>query len=253
MVDLTKKNGFVVVAHRGASGYMPENTFASFDKAIELGADMFELDVHPTKDGTLVVMHDDTVDRTTDGHGRISSMTLEEIKGLNAAAKFPGSAREPVPTFSEVLQRYSDRIQMMVEVKHGSSVYPGVERRVIEELMRHHAAAKVELISFDFDCLRNLRRESAMVKTGFIFIGNMASSADMVGREVDALHGMWNFITKAQVDYARGLGYPTYLWTVNNQEDLAEAIALVPDGLVSNFPDKALDAVRRAGKSEARN
>ena len=235
----------MVVAHRGASGTMPENTFASFDRAVEMGADMIELDVHPTRDGHLVVMHDDTVDRTTEGHGRISSMTLEEINGLNAAARFPGRRREPVPSFSDVLRKYSEKVAMMVEVKHGSSVYPGIERQVVKELVTHDALHRVELISFDLDCLRNLRREAPGVKTGFIFIGNMATSADMLGREVDALHGMWNFVTGRQIEYAKGRGYPCYVWTMNTMEDIREAMGMAPDGLVSNFPDRVIEASRQ--------
>lgn len=246
MVQLTKKDGIVVVAHRGASGYAPENTIASFDRAVSMGADMVELDVHPTRDDHLVVMHDETVDRTTGAHGRISSMSLEEIRGLNAAAEFPGGLHERVPTLSEVLERYADRTTLTIEVKHGSSVYPGVEHNVIEELKAHDAIDKVELISFDFDCLKNIRRESPHIKTGFIFVGNMASSADLVGGSVDALHGRWDFATASQVGHARALGYPCYLWTVNTEDEIRRAVGLAPDGIVSNFPDRAIEAVRRA-------
>ncbi|MDG6902055.1 MAG: glycerophosphodiester phosphodiesterase [Nitrososphaerota archaeon] len=244
MVELTKDDGLIVVAHRGASGYMPENTFASFDRAVELGADMMELDVHPSKDGHLVVIHDDTVDRTTDGHGSVSSLTLDEIRALNAAAKFPGNMQQRVPTLAEVLDRYAARIPIAVEVKHGSSVYPGIERKVVDELERQSATDRVELISFDLDCLRKLRTESKRVKTGFIFVGNMASSAELVRGDVDALHGRWDFLAPSQIERARGLGFPTYAWTVNTVEEIRNAMRLGPDGIVSNFPDRALEAAK---------
>jgi glycerophosphoryl diester phosphodiesterase len=247
MVSLVKEDGPLVVAHRGASGYMPENTFASFDHALRLGADMIEMDVHPTRDGHLVVMHDETVDRTTDGHGRISSMDLLEVEKLNAAAKSAGGRMERIPTFSDVLDRYTGRIPMMVEVKHGSSIYPGVERKVLEELKKHDALEQVELISFDFECLLIIKRESQSVKTGFIFMGNMASFAEMVVHKVDALHGMWSFVSQAQVGHAKSLGFPVYLWTVNSEADIAEALRLGADGIVSNYPDRVLNALGRPG------
>lgn len=252
MVELSRRGVPNVVAHRGASGYMPENTFASFDKAVAMGADMIELDVHPTRDGHLVVMHDETVDRTTGGHGRISSMSLDEVRTLDAAAKSPGGLHERVPTLAEVLERYADRATLTIEVKHGSSVYPGIESRVTEELRAHGATDKVELISFDFECLRNIRRASPHVHTGFIFVGNMASSAEFVGRDADALHGRWDFVAPSQIERAKSLGYPCYLWTVNTDEEIERALRLSPDGIVSNFPDRALEGVRRAG-TEARN
>jgi glycerophosphoryl diester phosphodiesterase len=244
VVNLKATGRPLVVAHRGASGYAPENTFASFDLALEQGAEMIELDLHPCKDGDLVVMHDETVDRTTGGTGRISGMRLVDIKGLDAAAKTSFGKPQTVPTFSEVLERYSKRIPLMVEVKHGSSVYPGIERKVVEELEKHEAADDVELISFDLDCLLRLKQESRGLKTGFIFIGNVASFADLLKEEVDALHGMWNFVTKEQVAHARKLGLPTFVWTVNAQRDIQEVQQLGADGLVSNFPDRALAAVR---------
>lgn len=244
MVRLARQENPIVVAHRGSSGLAPENTFAAFDVAVNQGADMIELDVHPCKDGDLVVMHDEKVDRTTDGTGRISELSLAEMMKLNAAAKSSTGGFEHVPTFDEVLERYPKRIPLMVEVKHGSSVYPGIEGRVVKALKEKDAEGLVELISFDLDCLVRLKRESPSVKAGFIFIGNMASFGDMVQGEVDALHGMWNFVTKDQVDHARGLGLPSYVWTANSPADIHDCLALRTDGIVSNFPGRVREALR---------
>lgn len=225
---------------------MPENTFASFQRALEIGADMIELDVHPCRDGDLVVMHDETVDRTTDGTGKVSDMDLDEIAGLDAAAKTPLGRREPIPTFAEVLERFADKIPIAVEVKHGSSVYPGVEKRVVQELREHGAERKVELMSFDLECLHKLKCEDPSLTTGFIFTGNMASFAELLKDEVDALHGRWNFLTREQVDRARELGFPSFAWTVNDIETMRVALATGADGMVSNFPDRVLEYLRAA-------
>ncbi|MDG6901649.1 MAG: glycerophosphodiester phosphodiesterase [Nitrososphaerota archaeon] len=246
---MSRADRTLVVAHRGASGHMPENTFASFDLAVKMGADMIELDVHPCRDGDLVVMHDEAVDRTTNGSGRISEKSLAELGMLDAAAKSSLGRPERVPTFAEVLERYPRKIPLMVEVKHGSSIYPGIERRVVRELRKHDAEDRVELISFDLDCLRRLRREAPSLKTGFIFIGNMAVFAGLLKGDADALHGMWNFVTKEHVDYARSVGRPAFVWTVNSPEDLASALKLGADGIVSNFPDRVLEAVIKRNRA----
>jgi glycerophosphoryl diester phosphodiesterase len=203
---------------------------------------MIELDVHQTLDRHLVVIHDETVDRTTDGTGRISSLTLEEVMGLNAAARYPGMT-EAVPTFSEVLKRYSKKVPLSIEVKHGSSVYPGIEGAVVEELKENDALQEVELISFDLDCLRRLRNASREVKLGFIFIGNISVFTEMVGTEVDAMHAAWNFLTRDGVRYASGKGLATYAWTVNTERDAAAALRLETDGLVTNYPDMVISLV----------
>jgi glycerophosphoryl diester phosphodiesterase len=251
MVNLAKKDGPLVIGHRGASGYMPENTMASFDLAVKMGADMIELDIHPTKDGHLVVLHDETVDRTTDGSGRISSISLEQSQKLNAAAKFGNDMVERIPTLAEALEKYSRLMPIMVEVKHGSSIYPGIERKVVKELELFDAVSRVELISFDLECLRNIRRESTQVKIGFIFEGNMATFANLVGKSVDALHGMWTYVTRAHVDYARRMGYSTHVWTVDSEEEINEARKLGADGIVSNYPDRVLRAIENSPRRTA--
>lgn len=238
MVTLRRAGRPLVVAHRGASGYAPENTFAAFDLAKEMGADMIEMDIHLTSDRKLVVIHDDMVDRTTNGHGSVSTMSLRQIMELNAAAKYPDRDPEPVPTLSDVLAKYSGAIDLMVEVKHGSSIYSGIEKEVVREIMEQKATEYVELISFDAEALRNIRRESRKVKIGFIFVGNMASFADIYQGQVDALHGSWDFVSREQVKYARQKGFFTFLWTANTEEDILRCISYKPDGIVGNFPDR---------------
>src|ERR1041384_3922045 len=108
--------GFMVIAHRGASSYAPENTFAAFDLALRMGVSHIELDVHFTSDGHIVVIHDDTVDRTTNGHGPVTSHTLSELQALDAGAWFgAGFAGERIPLFAAVLKRYTGRVHVHTE------------------------------------------------------------------------------------------------------------------------------------------
>jgi glycerophosphoryl diester phosphodiesterase len=118
----------LVVAHRGACGYAPENTFPSFDLAVEQGDDILEFDVHLTKGRVPIVIYDDTLERTTGITGRVECKSLLEINQLNAAAKRKHHF-ESVPTLEEVVDRYCYKAQLMVEIKHGSSFYQGIEHR----------------------------------------------------------------------------------------------------------------------------
>ena len=122
------------IAHRGASGYAPENTMAAFEKAVDMKADYFELDVQMTKDGKLVVIHDTSVDRTTDGSGMVKDLTLEEIHNLDAGSWFGEEfANERIPTLGEVLDEFRGKSGILIEIK-SPSLYPGIEEKIAAEL-----------------------------------------------------------------------------------------------------------------------
>ncbi len=141
--------GVMVVAHRGASRHAPENTLAAFRKAIELGADLIEFDVRQTRDGHLVVMHDDTVDRTTDGRGRVSQMTLEEIRKLDAGSWFgPQFKGERVPTLDEALETIKGGALPDIDFKAGTP------EKLVEAVARHGLLGKLTLYCGDWDLLR---------------------------------------------------------------------------------------------------
>src|SRR5918911_3997990 len=128
-----------VVGHRGAMGHCPENTPASFERGLELGADWIELDVHLSRDGALVVIHDETVDRTTNGHGAVRDHTLAELEALDAGSWFGADyAGQRIPTLDEVLTwaRRRDTI-VDIEIKNAPVYYPGIEAAVVEALRRH--------------------------------------------------------------------------------------------------------------------
>jgi len=136
----------MVIAHRGASSYAPENTLAAFDLAIEMGVRHIELDVHATRDNHIVVIHDDTVDRTTDGSGPVTNFTLATLRKLDAGSWFGGHfAGERIPTFDEVLGRYKGRIHIHTEIK-GQSTY--LSQRTADLIRQHGMAQEVTITSF---------------------------------------------------------------------------------------------------------
>lgn len=126
------------IAHRGAAAYAPENTIASYDLAVDMKADYIEIDVQRSKDGELVVIHDTSVDRTTDGSGKVGDLTLEEMKSLDAGSwKGEQFAGEEIPTFEEVLDRYHGKVGILIEMK-SPELYPGIEEQVADALKERH-------------------------------------------------------------------------------------------------------------------
>ncbi len=155
-----------VIAHRGAPYEAPENTLAGFEWAIQQGADWIELDVHQTSDQQLVVIHDETVDRTTDGTGPVARKTLRELQTLDAGgwmgARFQ---KERIPTLAEVLALTEGRAGVVIEVKAGSWQYPGIERRIAGELRQANRLADVIIISADRDAITTIRQLDSEIAT----------------------------------------------------------------------------------------
>src|SRR5579859_1435871 len=147
-----------VVGHRGAMGHRPENTFASFEHGLDLGADWIELDVHLTRDGALAVIHDESVDRTTDGHGLVRDHSLAELKLLDAGAWFnPTYAGERIPTLDEVLSWARSRDTIVdIEIKNAPIYYRGIEEAVVKALENAHMTEQVIVISFDRNAVQRV-------------------------------------------------------------------------------------------------
>src|SRR3712207_4357995 len=162
--------GPYVIGHRGASGYAPENTMVSFERALALRADAIECDVHPTSDGKLVVIHDPTLDRTTSGQGFVSAHTSEQIRALDAGSWFdPSFADERVPLLDEVLDWARGRTKVVIEIKQGPIFYPNVVELLIDVLDRTQMRGVVLVISFDHYSVQRLKQRAPDVTTGVLY------------------------------------------------------------------------------------
>ena len=238
----------LVFGHRGAMGYAPENTIPSFRLAVEMGVDGVELDVHMTRDGEVVVIHDFTVDRTTNGNGYVRDLTLEQVKRLDAGAKFGGKWRGvSVPTLEEVFREFGRRIKYKIEIKRGSDYYPGIERKVVELIRRYGVDAQV--ISFDYDALSNVRAIDRDIEVGIIFIGRISWFID-IAKKLNAqwLHPSQDLIDERGVELAHRLGFRVGAWTVNDEERARYLMSIGVDDITGNYPDRIL-RVTRAGKA----
>jgi glycerophosphoryl diester phosphodiesterase len=242
----------LVIAHRGDSAHRPENTLAAFAGALECGAEIVELDVQLTRDGHVVVMHDPTVDRTTGGSGRVSEMTLREVRALSAGyperfgAAFAG---ERVPTLAEALGLLRDRARVLVEIKRDSvtdDAEGGIEARALAEVRRAGMEKDVAFISFDRRALERCRDQAPEIARGPLFHraepGDVLAVAREVGGElVLPAKGM---LTDDLRDRAREAGVKVATWVVDEPDELKTLARYDLYGIGSNRPGVLLDAIR---------
>lgn len=222
-----------VIGHRGAAGHAPENTLKSFLKALELGADMVELDVHLCASGEAVVIHDDTVDRTTDGTGKVLDLSLDELKALDTGDG------ERVPTLREVFEALGGRVGVNVELK-GLGCVDGVYRVLADELSGPRLSLNRLLVSsFHLGMLEWMRALSDDVRLGVLVKEDLAQVFDFAQRvhaySVNPYHKRMGLEFVAM---AHGIGLKVYPWTVNEPGDIAKAKTMGVDGIISDYPER---------------
>ena len=168
-----------VWAHRGASGYAPENTLDAFRKAVEMGADGIELDVQMTKDGELVVIHDETIDRVSNGKGWVKDYTYEELKKFNFNKTHLEYTKEEIPTLEQVyLLIKPTNLTINVEIKTGIVFYPGIEGRVLELTERLGMKERVIYSSFNHYTIRKIKELDPQAKTGMLYEDGIIDAVD---------------------------------------------------------------------------
>ncbi len=226
-------------AHRGASAYAPENTLAAFALAREMGAHGVELDVQMTADGRIVVIHDETLDRTTDGTGPVGWHTLDELKALDASAGMIPFSGEKIPTLDEVFELLDGSGMVVnVELKNSVVAYPGLEEAVLALV----PATGVVLSTFNHLSL------AALVGLGACDVGMLFGDVLFepwrygAGIGVQALHPPFAYLDAVPdtVDQCHDAGLAVNAWTLNDTADLRRLIDLGIDAAITNYPDRAL-------------
>ena len=243
----------LILSHRGAKNYAPENTLAAFTLALEQGADGVELDAKLTSDSHVVVYHDGIVDRTTNGHGAIARLSLAEVRELDAGSHFSEKFRgEKIPTLDEVFEALGKRAIINVELKNYNTPFDNLAEKVCE-LIRHHGMQKSILFSSFLPW--NLRKAARLLPEVPRGLLTMKSWRGVWGRsfgfnfgDYDALHPFLGDVTAQQVQRVHRLNRKINVWTVNKEEDMRRLIGWGVDGLITDDP---LLAVRVAKDSTA--
>ncbi|MER2048331.1 MAG: glycerophosphodiester phosphodiesterase family protein [Solibacillus sp.] len=232
------------VAHRGATAYTPENTIAAFDLAVDMKADYIEIDVQRSKDGELVLIHDTTVDRTTDGTGKVGDLTLEQLRSLDAGSwKGEQFAGEPIPTFEEILDHYHGRIGILIELK-APELYPGIEEQVaaalIERNLHKPQNEKIIIQSFNFESIKKMDQLLPKVPIG-VLTSNRADTTLEALQEfstyADWFNPSYGIVTEELVNQVHSLGMQIGSWTVRSQEAADFLFEMGVDAIISDYPD----------------
>jgi len=235
----------VRIAHRGASGdgHAPENTLAAFKKAIEMGVDGVECDVHCTKDGQVVVIHDHTLNRTTDIKGAVEEMTLDEVKKADAGAWFdPRFAGERVPTLRELLELTKGKAITVIEIKSEN-----IADKVVKEIKDGRAESEVVIISFHASALRDAQEIYPRIPRGFLIGGRKAirrhtGILDLIHQAAEAGASVLDLSSKiitpplVKESHRRGMG--VWAWTVDDEAEMKSLAEMYIDGITSNYPEK---------------
>ena len=231
-----------VWAHRGASAKAPENTLAAFRLAHELGADGVELDVQLTADGQVVVIHDETLDRTTTGRGPVGTRTLREIKTLDASNDLRGYQGETVPTLEEVLALVGPTgMSINIELKNSVEPYPGLEAAVLRIVNAAGIADRVIYSSFNHISATQLARSSQPSRVGLLFSDVLAEPWDYAQRlDMAALHPHWKYVqfVPETIERCHALGLAINVWTVDSPDMVRRLADLGADAVITNRPDE---------------
>jgi len=228
-----------VVAHRGASGYAPENTLAAFRSAVELGAKFIETDLQLSRDSRFVAIHDDTLDRTTNGRGPVHALTLAELRELDAGSWFgPEFAGEHIPTLDEIL-RFSRECDVVFYLEIKPAGAWGVEHALVGALREAQEAARAVVLSFDPSVLGAVRRLEPTLMTGLLF--NRGSN-DVVERALELgarqLAPRGDLVTLELVAAARRSDLQVVTWTINDPSQMRALAAAGVDGIMTDYPDR---------------
>ena len=219
-----------IIAHRGASAHAPENTMAAFQLAMDIHADGIELDVMLSKDGHVVVVHDNTVDRTTNGSGRVKDMTLEELKSLDAGGG------EKIPTLEEVFDRFGGQCLINIELKNYSSIFDSLPLDVAKLVKLHDLSDSVLLSSFNAFNLPRVRRRLAGVKLGLITDSGKARNWIWRFFHYDSLHPYFSDVDEVLVSALHAKGKQINVWTVDDPDEIRRLASLDVDGIITNDP-----------------
>ncbi len=252
----------LVFAHRGGKGIAPENTLTAFQKSFDLGVDVLELDIHATKDGELVVIHDKTVDRTTNGKGLVADKTLAEIKGLDAGFNwtnddgktFPFRGQNvKIPTLREVFEAFPNAI-INIEPKYEK---PSPVKPLCDLITEFNRTDKVIVGSFRDDVLEDLRQNckgvatsaSPSEATGFLArykVGlNDNYTPKMSALQIPQRIGSFEIVTADYLKAAHAQNLQVHVWTINKTEDMQKLIDLGVDGIMTDYPDRLLELLRK--------
>lgn len=230
-----------VVGHRGAAGHAPENTLAAFDLAFDQGAGGVELDIHLTRDGDLAVIHDFTLERTTNGQGPVAHKTMAELRALDAGSWYgPAFSGQGVPSLREVLALAKDRGGWVnIELKAGGDLYPGIEEKTIALIHELGMGDRVVISSFDHYGILRCREIDPQIATAMLNGERLVGLFEEIRMNRAAgLHPRQELVHPGLVREVHDRGLFLNVWTVDEVQQMRNMLALGVDAIITNYPDR---------------
>ena len=254
---------FTVIAHRGASAYCPENTFPSFEAAIEMGADMVELDVQLTTDKEVVVFHDEKISRCTDGRGKVADYTLAALKKLDAGSWFDKEFKNTkIPTLAEVLAFCKGKIAVNIEIKTeavSKMFFGGIEEKCLKIVEQSGISDHVVFSSFDPRAIMHLKQIDSTAAVAVLFekkhYGSKFPSDIMESLGVDAFNCSSSYFKKKWLADVELNNIPVNIYTVNDARNMKRFVNMGVSGIFTNNPDilkRVVTDIKQGQKSEGR-
>jgi glycerophosphoryl diester phosphodiesterase len=245
-VEEESRTEFVTFAHRGASEYCPENTMMSFYMGMQMGANGIETDVQRTKDGVLVLFHDDTIKRVTGEEGSIRDYTYEELCAFTVKK---GELHDKIPTFEDFLSHFAYRdITFAIELKMGGD---GIEEAVAELIRKYGADKKTTVTSFCYDFIKNMRACAPDFKIGYLTRDVSEETINkLLAINADEICPIGSAITEEDVKRWHRIGFNVRAWGISNTEIMKKVYDCGADGMTVNFPDKLLSYIKENAKQE---
>ncbi len=236
-----------IIAHRGYSGAYPENTMLSFSKAVESGADGIELDVHLSRDGEVIIIHDEALERTTGCSGCVSDYTRSELERINAGKTMgEKDGFTPIPSLEEYLSMIRETgLYTNIELKTAPVYYPGIEEKTVELVRRFGLEKRVIFSSFNWLSVFRLRTIAPEFPVGLLFDGLMLRNigAEMRAMGIECYHPSMRILSDEAVRELQENGRRINVWTVNDEEGMRRCLDWKIDGLITNEPAKAREVL----------
>lgn len=233
-------DGLINVAHRGASAYAPENTMSAFKKGVAQGVDYIECDVHLSKDGKLIIIHDEKLNRTTNGSGKVSNFTLEQLKKLDAGAKFHKSyVGEQLITLDELLDEFHYQVGIIIEIKNPKK-YPGIEEKVAE-LVKEYRVANIMIQSTDFDSMRIMYELVPHIPIAVLVSHTQhplsTEQLDELSEFVTYFNYNIKYLSEKVVSEIKKRNKQILAWTIKDKRTMSKAVHLGVDGIITDYSD----------------
>lgn len=237
-------------AHRGFSARYPENTMVAFEKAIEVGCEGIEFDVHFSKDGELVIIHDEDVKRTSNQTGLVKDLTYDELKEIDFSNRFFDEVGfQRIPTLREYLELVKGKdIITNIELKTGIFEYHGIEQAVYDLLREYDLCDQVVISSFNHYSVQRMKEIDSGIKCGFLSETWILDAGKYVHENgIECFHPIWRMLTDEVMESLRKYDVKVNTWTVNEESEIEEMMRLNVDGIISNYPDRVNRILKRGG------